>query len=161
MRRIPIGRSLLALVAVLPMFMPSGMCLCQLVPCSRVATPTGDISPTPEPAAVACACHHPGIHDRGDADHDGDETVVAVQSPNRVPDPDSCPQDHRSDCPVLTGLSLRVAVLPDLAADQVCPPVCAADWAGPRTAPAITRGPPESIATPNSPLFISHCTLLI
>jgi hypothetical protein len=129
------------------------MCLCQLAPYGS--------SPTAEPPpAPACACHLPGIHD-AEAAAGGDETLVATQGPSRVPDPGPWPPNHCPDCPVVTGLSVRVAVLADTTAGHECRPASAADWAGPLTAPAIGRGPPDPIAIPPTPLFISHCTLLI
>jgi hypothetical protein len=160
MRGIPIARSVLALVAVLPMLMPSGMCLCQWSSAGPTATPTGGVSPAAKPPGPVCGCHHCHKHD-GEAADDGDDTRVGTQRPGRVPDPGPCPRDHRPDCPVVTGLSIRVAVLADATAGYVCRPASAAEWACPPTAAVTSRGPPGPAAVPSSPLFISHCALLI
>jgi hypothetical protein len=140
------------------MLMPSCMCLCQLAPCGMAALQTDRLSAAVERSPLSCAPHQCGRHD------DGEDVSVATDGPSRVPDPGHSPQDHCPNCPncpVLNCLLVRVAVPADTAAVNVYPPAGAADWAGPSIAPTSGRGPPEPSATPPTPLFISHCTLLI
>jgi len=80
------------------MLMPSGMCLCQLVTCG-------------EPAAV--------------------QTSGSPSGPTHatlVPGPCPCPRDHHPDCPVLTGLSIRVAVLADTVVGQGAASIVPTGW---------------------------------
>lgn len=50
-------RALLAILVGLPMLMPPGMCICQLLPCAAAASTTDRKADSPSPETCACRKH--------------------------------------------------------------------------------------------------------
>lgn len=170
-RRIAIVRSVLALVAVLPMLMPPGMCLCQLAACPAPTPADGSSIPSPTPAfnsapvitSSACACHRCGHEAAAEPDAATDAPAIPDDLPH-PPDhsPGPCSGDHHPDCPVLTGLSQRLAVLADIAGSEWMQPVAVAiAFAGICEDICHSHRTPDTSTASTAPLFIAHCALLI
>ena len=158
----------LVVLAVLPMFMPPGMCLCQFasaaapVSGSEQFTTSAVAEPTIAPVNDAC-CKRCGRHldPEPAAPADSEPPSTPLPRPADPPKPAPPAQDHRPDCPVVTGLSLWTAVLADSLGGEWFQPVgmsVEAIRAEATDSHRPDRGPPTA---PSAPLFISHCTLLI
>jgi hypothetical protein len=162
-----IVRSVLVAMAILPMFMPPGMCLCQLAPTAR-PTPDPTISTTaravrpiaahPTACCEACAQHFDADPEESE-DQDSDSTPIAHAAGPQKPGKSSpC---KLPDCPVVTGRSLWTAVLANsLGAEWFHAAELSVEVAGlePVGSPCPDSFP--SLAQ-SVPLFISNCTLLI
>jgi len=140
------------------MLMPSGMCLCQLVTCGEPAAVQTSGSPSGPPSAAG-ACPHWDTHGNAPALDDDSVDPSGPTHATLVPGPCPCPRDHHPDCPVLTGLSIRVAVLADTVVGQGAASIVPTGWACPAVSSGLLPDPPG--AEPQAPLFISHCALLI
>jgi hypothetical protein len=155
-----IVRQLLSLFAILPMLLPSGMCLCQFE-CAL------------EPDTLStCTTEHQVSSSIDQCEHCRGHAIAATVLPPAVgdssllhfeqPDSNPAPHEHQSDCPIVTGLSPRLAVVNLMTDVEWLHPAgslfaIVVGVAGPRHAPA-EFGTSSFVATP---LFLSHCALLI
>lgn len=104
-------RSLLALLASLPLLMPPGMCLCQFVPVAAAGSislfqsgKTAEARESAKPAS--CRCKHHCTQD-ADMPSKAEEGTAPVSHDDT---PDSCPREHLPGCPALTPMVNRVGL---------------------------------------------------
>ncbi len=154
-------RTIVTYLAVLPMLMPPGVCVCQLVPGGRAAAATAPPPPTGHAAdgrrGCVCASCRERQPEAGTSTSDGPGDRPSDDGPRRP-----VPAEHWPGCPAADGAMPPTSVVPpsvtghlalDLPGTALCP---AADVV---TAP-VRPGPPALSAGSPPPLFISHCALL-
>lgn len=153
-------RSLVLLLVGLPLLMPPGMCVCQLVPCgSAQAAPVATATAPTPPAPEECCCKKRAAA----APTTGDKAGAWSQSsPDRhhPTSPDS--GKHQPGCPAATGfvVEARVTLPPSpvsLHIDLAPVPVAFVAEVGTARSPA----PERTQRLPIAPIFIAQCTLLI
>ena len=159
-------RTLLLLLVAPTLLMPPGMCICQFVPCGgEMGTGRGDLSASLRPStqtatSATCTCEkrRSGGQDQRSS---GVSTCDDCGSRTGGEKPCPCPGKHWPGCPAVTGEDQAKLAPPSsavlfslhLACDFVervqdpAAPVCRLDF--------------TPVRPVSSPLFISHCSLLI
>lgn len=171
-RGILIVRSTLAMLAILPMLLPSGMCWCQFACETESLSPSGfENSSLPSEATwVATSAPEVGACKRccrRNATSAGESNAPTTTQPSAVsPPPHYCdptpPQDPQSDCPVLTGLSPRLAVVTDsIASVFIVAEAGPVEFVVPVATTWYVSADVDTSTPATAPLFISHCALLI
>lgn len=132
-------RALLPLLAVLPMLMPSGLCICQFAP-SRVADSSASKLTTKAENCPCCASH---------SERESDSS-----------EPGSPTDDHCPNCPAVLGAATALPAAPVLTSDAVAAsplitePVVVATY-------STNRFDTSFVCASAPPLFVYHCSLLI
>ena len=158
----------LTLLAVLPMLVPQGICLCQFLPCEQPAsTPTAESTLSPVAAKTSsCSCsRHSSRGASSDRQGPGEGRQVHASIASAAPLPEErsspLPHSHMPGCPALTAASARSAVLP------VWTPVGLLSVAegfatAVRPHPDVTRALSHDLLLfTSTPIYLSHCALLI
>lgn len=157
---------MLSLVAILPMLLPSGMCMCQFVSAcgpSHSSHPSNSYPPASETPVVTqqtgTACKNCCRNKLVAGPKTEKEASPESKKPNRE---DSDPQGGKNDCPVVTGLSPRLAVMP-FSVSLLC---ILADtrlvvFNTILIKPSVSAITTSDSCRSSSPLFISQCSLLI
>ena len=158
-----IFRQLLSLFAILPMLLPSGMCLCQCQgPVAPAATTdvlaATDPLPAPHDGCRSGCCNGTDGPALNFAPTPIARSFESVRHDDRTPSP----HKHNPDCPVVTGISPRLAVAP-CSALGACLPIADSRLARalPHFKPATAPSDCNIATIAATPLFISHCALLI
>jgi hypothetical protein len=135
-------RTVLALLAAVPLLLPPGTCACQIAP--RPAPPAKPAAQ--RPASCRCCAHSPG-----------DDTERPTQ--NRPADRVAPSQSPDCHC-VSTAPHTKPAESPLGAADLVVTEPAAGASPTPAAA-AVVPHAPASGEVGHAPLYVSHCALLI
>lgn len=158
-------RTVASFLALLPMLMPPGMCICQFVPIENVSATPLAASPDrrgsvphatdPRPDCNCNSCRHARAATVAPERGDGQPAWPPGGAPSAPGSGKHWPGclAAMGDVPLATTV-VPVAVQADVAATSFLTPVAAAVVSPDRVAPA----PPP---TASLPLFISHCALLI
>lgn len=153
-------RPVLSLLAVLPMLMPPGMCLCQLVPARAGgfgSYPTSAADRDPIRHADGCRC-------------ESCREPSAPTEPANGTRPDLLPTDGPRPAPLpgwpccpavlnVAGVNTAVLVTPVLLPCAF--PAAPVDFAAAPPCSPFTRPDRDSAPSYDPPLFICHCALLI
>ena len=154
------------------MLMPSGMCLCHFA-CAGESTIQSNLPRSPSALASVVvgtsvpkipACKHCSTRQAAPS-FEQKSLLVSVPSslPHSPVDPDSTPPgNHQPDCPVLVGVSPRLAVLTDSTSTGWAKQVAIQEaYILPKVNVESALADSELLPTETIALFISHCSLLI
>lgn len=158
-------RTVVSLLALLPMLMPPGMCVCQFLPAERAHASLAPVSPALPPVPVHadarrdCSCD--SCRERA-ATNVRDEAAGRRTPPAHDPPSRPGPVEHWPGCPAAIGAAPLTVALPSVTIHiHVDAP---APFTTPQVEPVSTHDRPLTrVMSPHAspPLFLSHCALLI
>jgi hypothetical protein len=161
-------RTILAILASLPMLVPPGMCVCKLAPRWFAAAPAATVTPPPATVAIespshsCCGCKKHRKARQQKLPHQ----AAHCACPSCPADPSRTPaerDEHHPGCPKALGVPLVVVQARSGSAtlhmlDFLASPLLVPE----QVSVGKTAWPdPDGVPILAPPLFLSHCTLLI